>query len=82
MKLSLRGIGVWLVTLYLVELGGQEIEPGWVVGEGWQAHVVAGEPAHIGSIRLGVTEVQLSGEEGTVKAILPGLKRKALRAGG
>gem|GEM_PF-1223262 len=80
--LSLRGIGAWLVTEYLKELGGQEMEPGLIAGAGWQASVTVGQPVYVGSIRLGVTEVAFSGEKAAVEAVRVGFEKKALRAGG
>jgi len=81
-RLNLRGISPWLVMGYLKELGGRERAPDLVAGDGWQATVTPGEPVHVGSIRLGVTEVEFSGEAAAVKAILADFKQKTLRAGG
>ena len=81
-RLSLRGIGAWLVTAYLTELGGQEMEPGLVVGDGWQVRVAAGEPVNIGAIRLGVTGVEFSGPAAAIAAARAAFEKKALRAGG
>jgi len=81
-RLNLRGISPWLVMAYLKELGGREMAPGLVAGEGWQVEVTLGKPAYVGSIRLGVTEVEFSGEVAAVEAVLVDFRQKALRAGG
>jgi len=81
-RLSLRGMGVWLVIHYLVELGGREVEPGLVTGAGWQAQVWEGEPFRLRAIRLGVSEVEFSGEVEAVQQVQAAFEKKALRAGG
>ncbi|MGC8781297.1 MAG: hypothetical protein ACP5UQ_10565 [Anaerolineae bacterium] len=82
MRLSLRGIGVPIVVLYLIELGGIETEPGLIVGPGWQARVWAGEPVRLHALRLGVTEVEFNGEPATVEQVVMRFQKKAIRAGG
>lgn len=82
MKLELRGIGPLVVSLYLRELGGRDIKPGWLEGNGWQAHVHQGQPVYVGSIRLGVTEVEFSGDEEAVERVRAAFEKKVIRAGG
>jgi hypothetical protein len=82
MRLSLRGIGPGVVSAYLVDLGGRVVEPGKIAGAGWGASVTAGEPASVGVIRLGVTEVELSGEAAALASLREALEKKVLRAGG
>ncbi|MEJ5198809.1 MAG: hypothetical protein WHX53_07785 [Anaerolineae bacterium] len=82
MRLSLHGIGIPIVTLYLTELGGRETEPGLIVGPSWQARVWAGEPVQLSALRLGVTEIEFSGEPAAVEQIVMGFQKKAIRAGG
>lgn len=82
MRYTLNGIGPWLVSLYLTEVGGQETAPGQVIGAGWQARVWAGEPFRIGALTLGVTEVELCGEADAVRAVVAAFEKKVLRAGG
>ncbi|NOZ26819.1 MAG: DUF1952 domain-containing protein [Chloroflexi bacterium] len=81
-KLRLRGIGPWLVAEYLKDLGGQEAEPGHIAGPDWEARITAGDPIHIGAIRLGVTEITFTGEPQAIEAVVSRLKKKVLRAGG
>ncbi len=82
MRLSLRGIGVAVIVVYLADLGGVEKEPGLIVGPGWQARVWAGEPVRLHALRLGVTEVEFSGEPAAVEQVVMEFQRKAIRAGG
>lgn len=82
MRLSLRGVGVAVVTAYLVDLGGAAQGAGVAVGDGWQAHVWAGEPVQLHALRIGVTEVQLSGEPQAVAQTVSALQRKTIRGGG
>jgi len=82
MGLSLRGIGPRVVSAYLVDLGGREVEPGKIAGDGWEASVAAGEPVAVGAIRLGVTEVELSGEPAALACLREAFEMKVLRAGG
>lgn len=82
MQLTLRGIGVPIVTLYLTELGGAETAPGLIEGPGWRARVWAGEPIRLHALRLGVTEVAFSGEPAAVEQVIAQFQRKAIRAGG
>jgi hypothetical protein len=82
MRLSLRGIGPSVATAYLVDLGGRVLDPGKIAGAGWDASVKAGEPVSVGSIRLGVTEVELSGEPAVLDCLREAFEKKVLRAGG
>ncbi|MCS6844911.1 MAG: hypothetical protein NZ528_11430 [Caldilineales bacterium] len=82
MRMSLRGVGVPIVTAYLVDLGGAALEAGLVVGDGWQARVWAGEPVQLAALRIGVTEVEISGEPGAVAQTAAELERKTIRGGG
>jgi hypothetical protein len=82
MRLSLRGMGPRVVSAYLVDLGGRESEPGKIAGDGWDAKVAAGEPVCVGAIRLGVTEVEFSGEPAVLACLHEAFEKKVLRAGG
>lgn len=82
MRLSLRGIGPGVVSTYLMDLGGREREAGKIAGDGWEASVTAGEPVSLGAVRLGVTEVELSGDPATLTGLREAFEKKVLRAGG
>ena len=82
MRLSLRGVGPAVISAYLVDLGGREEEPGKIAGDGWEASLTAGELVSVGSIRLGVTEVEFSGELLAVGRLRAAFEKKVVRAGG
>lgn len=81
MKLT-YGIPLWVMKKYLVDLGAKEIEENVLAGDGWQAVVRKSEPARIGSLVVGRIEMDLSGDEQAVKAMLEKLHWKTLRGGG
>ena len=37
---ELRGIPLWLLKAYLMEIGGAELEPGVVQGRGWKIDIL------------------------------------------
>jgi hypothetical protein len=82
MRLSLRGVGPAVISAYLVDLGGCEAGPGVIAGDGWEASVTTGRPVAVGAIRLGVTEVEFSGEPLALARLREALEKKVLRAGG
>jgi hypothetical protein len=85
LRYTLNGIGPWLVSLYLMEVGGVAETPGVVVGAGWRAHVWAGAPFRRGALSLGVTEVAFSETDAGRPAVLAAaaaFEKKVLRAGG
>ena len=67
---------------YLTDLGATEIEENVLVGDNWQAVVGKGEPARIGSLVVGRIDVELSGDEAAIEAMLEKLHWKTLRGGG
>ena len=81
MKL-IYGIPLWVMKKYLADLGGVETAENVLAGDGWQATVRKSEPAKIGSLRVGRIEVELSGNEAAIDALLEQLHWKTLRGGG
>ncbi|MFQ5578290.1 MAG: DUF1952 domain-containing protein [Anaerolineae bacterium] len=81
MKL-IYGLPLWVMKKYLADLGGVETAENVLAGEGWRAAVRKTEPAKIGSLRVGRIEVELSGDETAVEALLEKLRWKTLRGGG
>ncbi len=84
-ELTLRGMGVGVVGMYVEDLGGQLVaERGGRVyaGPGWQIELVEGEAVRVGAVQLGVTLVRIEGSESTVAQVGAALSRKVLRAGG
>lgn len=82
MKLSFNAIPLWLMKEYLSELGATEGADNRLVAEGWEAVVSKGEPFRLGSLVVGVTEVEFSGDEAAIGTVLERLHWKTLRGGG
>jgi len=82
MKLNFNAIPLWLMKEYLTELGATEVRENVLVADGWQAVVSKGEPFRIGSLEVGVTDVEFSGDNTAIEAMLEKLHWKTLRGGG
>ena len=82
MKLSFHAIPLWLMKEYLTELGATETEENVLVADDWQARVSKGEPYRVGSLAVGVTDVEFSGEATVIEDVLEKLHLKTLRGGG
>lgn len=78
-EITFSGVPAWLLTAYLVELGGSEGDDGTVHGEGWAARLTA-EKAAVGSIALGRVTVSIEGAG--AEATMTALRKKAQRGGG
>jgi hypothetical protein len=76
------GIPLTIMKGYLADLGGTEVEENVMAGEQWQAVVRKSEPARLGSLVIGRIEVEFSGDEAAVAALLEKLHWKTLRGGG
>ncbi len=85
-ELTLRGIGVAVVGMYVEDLGGQLVDarPGSATyaGPGWRIELRAGEKVEVGSVQLGVTIVRIEGPEPAAEQVEALLAKKVLRAGG
>ena len=81
MKLT-YGLPLFVMKKYLTDLGAVETEENLFTGDQWQAIVSKGEPAKIGSLRVGRVDVELSGDETAIKTMLEKLHWKTLRGGG
>ena len=76
------GIPTWLMQEYLDEMGGEVIEDGRVVGDGWSATLTEIDPFCLGSIVVGQVLMQLEGEPQAVDQLMVLLEPKLMRAGG
>ncbi len=76
------GIPLWLMKKYFEDLGATETEENVMSGDNWQAVVSKAEPARIGSLVVGRIDVEFSGEEAALEAMLEKLHWKTLRGGG
>ncbi|MCK6626634.1 MAG: hypothetical protein L6R45_15845 [Anaerolineae bacterium] len=81
MKLT-YGVPLGTMKWYLVDLGATEIAENTLAGKGWQAVISRSEPARIGSLVVGRIEVEFSGDEAAIAALLEKLHWKTLRGGG
>ena len=80
MKLT-YGIPLWLMKKYLADLGATETEENVLVTDHWRAVVSEGEPMKICSLVVGRIEVDISGDEAAIEAMLGELYWKTLRSG-
>jgi len=79
---QIRGIPLWLIRDYLLELGGREAEPGLVKGTGWSVSLNQIADYEIGSIRVGQVLLNLEAAPDVSESIRRALEKKLLRAGG
>lgn len=79
---NVRGIPLWLLREYLLELGGQLQPDGTLLGNGWQGRLTQLEDYRIGSLRVGEVRLELLGDGTALAALFPALERRLLRAGG
>lgn len=76
------GVPLWLMKDYLASLGAVEDEENVMTAEGWQASVRKATPREIGSLRIGGTTVEFTGDAAALDAMFEKLHWKTLRGGG
>jgi hypothetical protein len=85
-ELTLRGIGVGVVGMYVEDLGGQRVDAAagseTYAGPGWRIELSRGETVRVGSVQLGVTIVRIEAPEPIAEQVEALLSAKVLRAGG
>ena len=79
---EIRGIPLWLLRDYLVDLGGVAQPDGTVDGPGWQGRLTPLDDFRLGSLRVAAVRMELSGTPEAMAQLEGGLKYKLLRAGG
>ncbi len=79
---EIRGIPLWLIRDYLLELGGQEEEPGLVKGVGWSISLEQIADYQIGSIKVGQVHLNLKARSEVFEPIRQAMEKKLIRAGG
>ncbi len=79
---EMRGIPMFLLKEYLVEMGGEEIEENQMKGPGWSVDISRMEPFTIGSLSIGQTLLEIQIEDHAVDDFLEVFGQKTLRAGG
>lgn len=79
---EMRGIPLWLLEEYLVELGAERIEQGMVAGDGWTARLEQMPDFQLGSLRVGQLRLEVQASPEAWRTLQPALEKKLLRAGG
>jgi len=79
---ELRGIPLWLLKVYLGEIGGVEQEPDIILGPGWKIKLEQLDDFQVGSIRVGQVRLELEADPAVQTALNEALDKKLLRAGG
>ena len=79
---DLRGIPLWLVREYLVELGGAAQSEQHVIGPGWEVHLSQLADFQIGSLRIGEIRIEVTAQADIISELRARLDRKLIRAGG
>ncbi len=79
---EIRGIPLWLLRDYLVDLGGVVQPDGAVHGAGWQGTLVPLDDFRLGSLQVAAVRMELRGDSAALELLEGGLKYKLLRAGG
>ncbi len=79
---DIRGIPLWLLRDYLVDLGGVVQPDGAVAGPAWQGRLTRLDDVRIGSLRVGEVRMELRGTPEALQRLEHALHFKLLRAGG
>ncbi len=79
---EMRGIPLWLLRKYLVDIGAEEKGENTVIGRGWQARLSQMEDFQVGSLVVGQVRLELEAEPEIWQELQPVLEKKLLRAGG
>lgn len=79
---EMRGIPLWLLRKYLVDIGAEEKGENLVIGRGWQASLSQMEDFQVGSLVVGQVRLELQADPEIWKELEPVLEKKLLRAGG
>ncbi|MBX7212999.1 MAG: DUF1952 domain-containing protein [Thermoflexales bacterium] len=82
LDITVGSITPWLMGKYFRDLGAQEGEDGWFLGEGWRGRVDPAEPLILGSLRVGRVRIQVEGEAEALARLRPQLDLKLIRGGG
>jgi hypothetical protein len=79
---EMRGLPLWLLKIYLCEVGGHEVGDDRVEGPGWSAQVAQMEDFQVGAVRVGQVRLCLEVEDSIFEGFIAALEKKLLRAGG
>jgi len=78
----LRGLPLWLLRQYLLDLGAVSSGPNHLVGPDWHAELEQVDDYAIGSLRVGQVRLILTGQPAAVAGVRQALAPRLLRAGG
>ena len=79
---EVRGIPLWMILEYLVELGGRAVGKDAAESDTWTAKLRQIEDFKIGSLEIGQVLLTIQGDEPPLAALNLKLDVKLLRAGG
>jgi len=79
---EMRGIPLWLLREYLIEIGGRFQDDARVTGEGWTASLTQVEDFQVGSLVVGQVRLEIEASPSAWETLQPQLEKKLLRAGG
>ncbi len=80
-EIFIHAIPLWLLREYLEELGGRATSETTVEGDGWNAALEKMPDRRIGSLRVGLVQLTITGTAEALAALRPGLDKKTMRAG-
>jgi hypothetical protein len=78
---EIRGIPLFLLKEYLVELGGDLTSDDLVTGQGWSVRLTKMEPFKLHSLQVGQTRLDFQLDEKVADEFLERFAMKTLRAG-
>lgn len=79
---DMRGIPLWLLREYLVEMGGAATTEDEISGEGWRVRLTPLEPFRLGSLEVGQVRLEIEVEAEREAEFRERFAKKTLRAGG
>lgn len=79
---DMRGIPLWLLREYLVEMGGAATAEDEISGEGWRVRLTPLEPFRLGSLEVGQVRLEIEVEAEREAEFRERFAKKTLRAGG
>ena len=79
---EMRGLPLWLLREYLVEIGGEVGPNGDIHGDGWTASLAQMDDFKLGSLVVGQVRLEVTADEQALARLMPVLEKKLLRAGG
>ncbi len=78
---EMRGIPLFLLREYLIDMGGVAADENHVQGEGWTVTLHKMEPFRLGSLSVGQTRLEIEIEDEKAEQFMALFAQKTLRAG-